>query len=240
MTKRGHEEGRFAPDNRDKGWGLWLFDDDVDEKGFCSKGLWVTLQYDRLRNIEGWVSCRPHRNPIFWWSLWWGWASWWILKLARERIYDKNLIYWSESFIILGSFRGEQWAMSGLIFLRINLFEAGWHFSDCPLKPQLPPSCPLKPSRCPLYRWNCSKSTALIKLKAWINQMWYIKPAKSDCITKRNFEQPPAENPGNRKDKERMLVWKSGSLAGDEIEVVARAAKTTHCPLTVSAALPPA
>ena len=75
-----------------------IYNDDVDEKGFCSKGLWVTLQYDRLRNIEGWVSCRPHRNPIFWWSLWWGWASWWILKLARERIYDKNLIYWSESF----------------------------------------------------------------------------------------------------------------------------------------------
>ena len=46
--------------------------------------------------------------------------------------------------------------------------------------------------------------------------------------------------PSIRKDKERMLVWKSCSLAGDEIEVVARAAKTTHCPLTVSAALPPA
>ena len=153
-----------------------IYNDDVDEKGFRSKGLWVTLQYDRLRNIEGWVSCRPHRNPIFWWSLWWEWASWWILKLARERIYDKNLIYWSESF------RGEQWAMPGLIFLRINLFEAGWHFSDCPLTPQLPSSCPLKPSHCPLQRWNCSKSTALIKLKAWINKMWYIKPTKSDYI----------------------------------------------------------
>ena len=59
-------------------------------------------------------------------------------------------------------------------------------------------------------------------------------------MTKRNCEQPPEGNPSIRKEKERMLVWKSGSLAGDEIEVVARAAKTTHCPLTVSAALPPA
>ena len=40
MTKRGHEEGRFAPitvtkdeDNDD------TYNDDVDEKGFCSKGL---------------------------------------------------------------------------------------------------------------------------------------------------------------------------------------------------------
>ena len=98
--------------------------------------------------------------------------------------------------------------MSGLIFLRINLFEAGWHFSDCPLTPQLPSSCPLKPSRCPLYRWNCSKSTALIKLKAWINQMWYIKPTKSDYITKRNCEQPTA-NSSEPKHQKRQAAYVS-------------------------------